>query len=124
MGVARKLLPFSRVGMAMWAWRNRNEIGSWAVFASRAVPQVAGGERDDVMAEARLRAKLTRDPLTRNLGGAVSVSVDDGVATLQGRVRPEVADRVVALAERTTGVHRLRDELEIEGRRGRFSSRR
>ena len=122
MGVVRKVLPFSRVGIALWALRNFDEITGWAGFAGRAASQVLGGERDDVMAEARLRAKLTRDPLTRN--AKVRVHVKDGVALLRGLVTERVADRVVALAERTTGVIRVRDELDIEGRRHRMTWRR
>ena len=123
MGVVRKLLPTSRLAIGMWAWRNREQIGAWAGFAGRAASQVAaGGERDDVMAEARLRAKITRDPLTRN--ARLQVSVEDGVAILRGFVSDAVADRTVALAERTTGIHRVRDEMDIEGRRTRMGRRR
>ena len=121
MGVVRKLLPMSRIGMAMWAWRNLEEITSWAGFAGKAASQVATGDRDDVMAEARLRAKLTRDPLTRN--AKLRVSVDEGVAVLRGTVSERIADRTVALAERTTGVIRVRDEMDIEGRRSRIGRR-
>ena len=123
MGVVRKLLPTGRLAMAMWAWRNRDQIGEWAGFAGRAATHVAGGgERDDVMAEARLRAKITRDPLTRN--ARLRVTVEDGVAILRGFVTEPVADRTVALAERTTGVIRVRDEMDIEGRRARMGRRR
>ncbi|HET9672304.1 MAG TPA: hypothetical protein VFQ40_05590, partial [Actinomycetota bacterium] len=61
-----KLLPVTRATAALWAWRNRRELGRWAGFAWRAL--TPGGEsREDVIAEARLRAALARDERTRGL---------------------------------------------------------
>lgn len=113
--VVRGLLPVSRIGMAMWAWRNREEILGWAGFAARAVPDVVGGKGGDVAAEARLRAKLTTDSRTRGVAG-LRVSVDDGVATLSGIVDRDVHDVVLDLATATAGIRKVRDDLRHPSR--------
>lgn len=115
MGVLRKALPYAfplgRVGMAMWAWRHRHDIAGWAGFAGRSLTRVTGEQRVDVIAEARLRARLTGDGRTRDADG-LRVEVDDGVATLRGLVDPEVHDAAIAIATNTTGITRVRDEME------------
>lgn len=116
MSLARKLLPFSRLGMGLWAWRNRSSLMGWGLFGVRAATQVAGGSHNDVVAEARLRTALTRDARTR--GAGLRLAVQDGVALLQGTVDPQVADLAVAAAERTAGVDRVRNELQTRRRRG------
>jgi BON domain len=123
MGILRRsasyVRPMSRVGLALWAWRNRYELLGWADFTRRSLRRVGGGERADVIAEARLRARLTADHRTRSVDG-LRVTVTDGVATLSGMVDPEIHDAAVAVATNTTGVARVRDELtESSRRRGR-----
>jgi hypothetical protein len=107
--------------MALWAWRNRDELLRWTIFAANAVPRVIEGEGGDVAAEARLRAKLTADPRTRGVPG-LRVEVEDGVAILSGVVDGPVHDVVVDLATSTAGVTRVRDELQDYDRRGKFAS--
>ena len=87
----RKLLgsffPVTRLGLLLWAWRNRASVLDWAAFALRVVQAAVAGEGvDDAKAEFRLRANLARDRRTR--GALVAVSVERGVATLTGRVTP------------------------------------
>ena len=118
MGIARKLLPFSRVGMATWAWNNRNEIGKWGRFAARSTTRLAEGERADVAAEARLRLALSRDRHTRNAPD-LHVQVISGIATLSGRVPHDVEQAALKVAERTAGVRRVRNEMKSAGRRRR-----
>src|SRR5688500_17061750 len=85
----RKLLPFSRDTILLWAWRNRASFVEWAAFALRALQSATSGEGlADAKAEFRLRANLARDPRTR--GALVDVAVEKGVARLTGRVSPEV----------------------------------
>lgn len=115
-------LPISRVGVAMWAWRHRAEIGGWAGYVARSAPRVVGGDTADVLAEGRLRARLTADRRTRDLDG-LRVAVDDGVAVLSGMVPPEAHDAILAIATNTTGIARVRDEL-TEPARGRRRARR
>ena len=103
-------VPLSRVGMAMWAWRNRDELLRWAGFAATAVPNLVNGSADDVLAEARLRARLTADSRTRGAEG-LRVSVKDGVATLSGVVDPAVHDVALDLATASGGITKVRDEL-------------
>jgi hypothetical protein len=113
-------VPVSRGALALWAWRNRNELLDWAGFATRSVPRLQGEERGDVITEARLRAKLTNDPRTRGATG-LRVDVSDGVATLTGVVPAEVHDAALAIATDTRGVHRVRDSLRDRGRWSRVS---
>ncbi len=125
MGLLRKTLPYAfpmgRVGVALWAWKNRGEIAGWAGYAVRSVPKVLGDDRDDVLVEGRLRMRLTGDHRTRNVDG-LKVDVADGVATLTGMVDPEVHDAVLSIATNTSGVQRVRDEM-TETRRRTFSRR-
>ena len=116
MGIARKLLPFSRVGMATWAWKNRTELGKWGRFAARSTTRLAEGERADVTTEGRLRLGLARDKHTRNAGD-LHVQVLSGIATLSGRVDHDVQQAALRVAERTPGVRRVRNEMQRTGRR-------
>jgi osmotically-inducible protein OsmY len=101
--------------MAWWAWRNRTQLLDWAGFATRSVPRIQGEERGDVIAEARLRARLTNDPRTRSAEG-LRVDVSGGVATLSGVVSPEVHDAALDVATDTRGISRVRDTLRDKGR--------
>jgi osmotically-inducible protein OsmY len=106
----RNLTPIGRVGMALWAWNNRDELARWAGFAITAGPRVAEGNVGDVLTEARLRARLTADSRTRGAEG-LRLEVHDGVATLSGIVEPKVHDVALDLATSTAGITRVRDEL-------------
>jgi osmotically-inducible protein OsmY len=75
-----------------------------------------------VIAEARLRARLTNDHRTRGAGG-LRVDVSDGVATLSGVVTPEMHDAALEIATDTRGVRRVRDTLRERGRRSRAPRR-
>ena len=126
--LVRTALPLSRTGMALWAWRNRDSIQEWGRFAGRAVQDLAsGGSPQDVMTEARLRASLSANRRTR--GAAIDVEVREGVATVRGRVTPEVHAAVQDVVMDAKGIHRVRDEIVTapiggpRGRRSRFSRR-
>jgi hypothetical protein len=122
--VIRRLIktavPVSRVGVAVWAWRNRDEILGWAGFVTTAVPKLVEGNASDVVTEARLRARLTADGRTRGADG-LRVSVQDGVAILSGVVEPVVHDAALDLATSTGGVRRVRDDLAHPSRRHRLA---
>lgn len=120
--VVRGVLPVSRVGVALWAWRNRDEILGWAGFAAGAVPDLVSGNTGDVLAEARLRMKLTADSRTRGAEG-LRVDVKDGVATLSGVVDPAVHDVVLDLATATSGIRKVKDDLRHPGRLERLRNR-
>lgn len=115
-------LPVSRVGVALWAWRHRSEIGGWAGYVARSTPRLVGGDTADVLAEGRLRARLTADGRTRDLDG-LRIRVDDGVAVLSGTVPGEAREAILTSAAKTTGITRVRDELS-KPRRGRRRRRR
>lgn len=118
---AKGAFPLSRVGVAMWAWRHRSEISGWAGYVAKSAPRLVAGDNQDVLAEGRLRARLTGDRRTRNVDG-LRVEVENGVAVLRGMVDPSVHDAVVAIATNTPGVTRVRDEL-TEPTRGRRRAR-
>ncbi|MGH2684634.1 MAG: BON domain-containing protein [Actinomycetota bacterium] len=119
MGIARKLLPLSRIGMATWAWNNRTELGRWGRFAARSTTRLADGERPDVAAEAKLRLGLSRERRTRNAPD-LHVQVINGIATLSGRATPEVQEAALRVAGRTPGIRRVRNEMQRVGRRRRM----
>jgi osmotically-inducible protein OsmY len=116
----RGAVPVSRAGAAVWAWKHRSEIGGWAGYVARSAPKVVAGDTADVVAEGRLRARLTADKRTRNVDG-LHVDVHDGVATLHGMVPSDAHDAALAIATNTPGIHRVRDELTEPARRRRFA---
>jgi hypothetical protein len=116
----RTAVPVSRVGMAMWAWHNRDELLGWAGFVAGAAPKLVEGKASDVVAEAKLRARLTADSRTRGAEG-LRVSVTDGVATLAGVVDPAVHDVALDLATRASGIRCVRDDVTHPSPRRRFS---
>jgi osmotically-inducible protein OsmY len=110
--------PFNRAAVAMWAWQHRDEITGWAGYVAKSAPRLLGGDTADVLAEGRLRARLTANSRTRNASG-LDVSVQGGVAHLKGEVDLEAADAARELATSTTGISRVRDEMTVRKRRGR-----
>jgi osmotically-inducible protein OsmY len=110
--------PFNRAAVAMWAWHHRGEITGWAGYVTRSAPRLLAGDTGDVLAEGRLRAKLTADSRTRDVSG-LDVSVHDGVAHLKGVLDEHVADAAREIASATTGVRRVRDEMTTRKKRGR-----
>jgi len=106
----RKLLPFSRITLLLWAWRNRASVLDWVSFSLRSVQSAASGSgMDDAKAEFRLRARLARDYRTR--GALIDVRVEGGVAHLAGRTSPEVHGIIQDMAVATPGVLRLDDRI-------------
>ncbi len=111
-------MPFSRIGAGLWAWRHRQQIAGWAGWMTRAVPRIAAGDTRDVVTEGRLRAAFSTDRRIRD-GDEVRAEVVDGVAVLHGVVSPEAHDAALNLATTTSGVRRVRDELQETGGRRR-----
>jgi len=121
--LAKGALPISRIGMAMWAWNNRDELVKWGAFAASAPGRLAEGESGDLVLEAKLRARLTADSRTRGADG-LRVSVAKGVATLNGKVDADVRDAALAIATAVGGIDRVRDEMSTSGGRlGRVRGR-
>ena len=118
MPLLRKLLPFSRVTILLWAWRNRASVFEWFAFALRTLQSATSGAgMGDAKAEFRLRANLARHRRTR--GALVDVVVEKGVARLTGRVSPEVHAAVQDMAVGTPGVDRIDDRItHAAGRAG------
>jgi hypothetical protein len=108
-------LPIGRTAAAWWAWKNRRELGRWVGFAFRAVPPTGHGG-SDVLAEGRLRTALARNEHTRGVP-TLTVLVRDGVASLGGRLAPEVHDLVARLATDTKGVRRVECAIRDRGTR-------
>jgi osmotically-inducible protein OsmY len=113
----RKLLPFSRATILLWAWRNRASMLEWLTFGLRAAGSVSSGKGlDDAKAEFRLRAHLARDPRTRT--AILDVEVADGVARLSGRTSPEVHAVVQDIVVATRGIRRIDDRITHSNGRG------
>ncbi len=110
-----RLLPFGRATAGLWAWKNRRELGRWLGFVWRAVPP-SPGNRDDVLAEGRLRAALAKDARTRGIP-ALSVRVANGTAFLDGHLPPDVHDLVFSIAQRSKGVRDVRCRISDRGSR-------
>ena len=108
-------LPIGRATAGIWAWKNRRELGRWLGFVWRAVPPSAAG-RDDLLAEARLRTALAKDPRTRG-APSLFVRVLGGTPILEGHLPPDLHDLVASIAERTKGVRRLECRISDKGPR-------
>lgn len=115
MGWLLRWSPIGRLTAALWAWRNRREVGRWLGFAWRAVPP-SSGDRDDLIAEARLRGALAKDARTRG-APSLSVHVADRTAFLEGRLPPDLHDLVVSIARRTKGIEAVECNIIDRGRR-------
>jgi hypothetical protein len=115
MGWLWRILPIGRLATAWWAWRNRRELGRWLSFAWRAVPP-STADRADLLAEARVRAALARDPRTRG-APTLSIRVHGRTAFLEGSLPPDVHDRAAELTRLAKGVHRVECRIRDRGRR-------
>ena len=114
--ILKRYLPLSGSAIALWAWRNRDDVIDWAAFGVRSAQGLVSGNREDIATEARLRITLQGDRRTRRAPG-LEVMVRDGVAILRGIVDPEVRDVAVKLAERTEGVKKVDDRMDEVRRR-------
>jgi osmotically-inducible protein OsmY len=114
--ILKRYLPLSGSAIALWAWRNRDDVIDWAAFGVRSAQSLVSGNTDDVATEARLRLALHGDRRTRRAPG-LDVIVRDKVAILRGIVDPEVRDVAVKLAERTEGVEKVDDRMDEVRRR-------
>jgi osmotically-inducible protein OsmY len=114
--ILKRYLPLSGSAIALWAWRNRDDVIDWAAFGVRSAQSLVSGNTDDVATEARLRLALHGDRRTRRAPG-LDVVVRDKVAILRGIVDPEVSDVAVKLAERTEGVEKVDDRMDEVRRR-------
>src|SRR5215212_2895717 len=106
----KRFLPFTSFGSAMWfAFRHRRPIWDWGSWLVRSIPRLANGQRDDVLAEARLRVRLAGD--NRLVGDRINVEVEDGRALLSGDVARGHRQVAKALADGAPGVRRVSDVL-------------
>lgn len=111
-----RLIPVTRATAALWAWRNRREVGRWLGFAWRALPP-SDNDRDDLLTEARLRGGFSKDERTRGLP-TLSVRVEDGTAKLEGRLAPELHELAHSIAGSTKGVRSIECRIGDRGARG------
>ena len=94
-----KLLPVSRIGLVMWAWKHRESILDWLLFVLRSI----GRPREDVRAELQLRMRLRRFRL--------GITVENGVATLTGALTPQAHAAAQDAAVATPGITRVDDRI-------------
>src|SRR5215218_4089990 len=92
----RRYLPLSGSAIALWAWRNRDDVIHWAAFGVRSDQGIVSGNTEDVATEARLRMALHGDRRTRRAPG----------------LEVAVRDVAVKLAERTDGVKKVDDRMD------------
>ncbi len=108
----RRYLPFTTVSGALWfALRHRQPLLDWAGWTARSVPRLVEGEHHDLLAEARLRARLRTD--VRTAAADLDVKVENGKALLWGTVDPAAAAAASELALLASGVDTVRDDLEV-----------
>ncbi len=107
-----RVIPLSTTAIALFAWQHRDELVDWSAFGVRAIAGLAGGRQQDVVAEARLRARLNTDKRTRDSSG-VSIVVRDGTARLSGIVNDETRVLALAFARRTPGVVAVDDHFDV-----------
>jgi osmotically-inducible protein OsmY len=105
----RRFIPISGSAVALWAWRNRDEVLEWTGFGVRAAQKLVAGDTTDVKTEARYRASLNGDRRTRHAPG-LRIEVRDGAVHLSGVVDQDVREVAVAIAERTAGIERVEDD--------------
>jgi osmotically-inducible protein OsmY len=114
--ILKRYLPLSGSALALWAWRNRDNVINWSAFGIRSAQNLVNGNSDDPKAEARLRMALVMNTRVRS-APALEVVVRDGIAVLKGVVDPQVHDVAVKLAGRTQGIKKVDDRLdEVRGR--------
>jgi osmotically-inducible protein OsmY len=104
----RRVIPLGASTIALWAWRNRDEVLEWTGFGVRASQKLLAGDTTEVKTEARVRANLNRDRRTRWAPG-LRIEVLDGVVIYRGVIDEGVREVAVALAEHTSGVTRVDD---------------
>lgn len=119
MKLVRNLLPISRAGAALWAWRHRDQLVDTALFVARAAPRALAGDakaKADALAEAKLRARLLARSTTRDSG--ITVDVRAGVARLSGTVTEPARAAARQAAESVSGIEKVIDLTEVaKGRR-------
>ena len=100
--ILRSFLP-SKAALAAIAWRYRNPLLSWAIFAAGAPIRLLEGGGDDIVLEAKIRTALLADEQMRS--GRVRIGVYDGVVTVDA---PEALRRkAVAIVRGIGGVDDL-----------------
>jgi hypothetical protein len=109
--ILKRYLPLSASALALWAWRERDNVIDWTAFGIRSAQNLVNGNTDDPKAEARLRMALVTNTQVRNAPG-LEVMVRDGIAVLTGVVDPQVHDIAVKLARRTQGIKKVDDRLD------------
>jgi len=109
----RRFFPFTTVSGALWfALRHRQPLLDWAGWTARSVPRLIDGQHRDLLAEARLRARLRTD--VRTSRAVLDVKVEDGRALLWGTVDSTVAAAAADLARQASGVDNVRDEMQVQ----------
>ncbi|MBW3650126.1 MAG: hypothetical protein KY458_06110 [Actinobacteria bacterium] len=107
-----------RRALVALVFRNRAAVIDWTAFGLRtAGSALAGRGTADARAELALRKRLRRRRRTRR--ALVEVRVERGVATIGGRLTPEVHAAVQDAVVRTPGIERVQDEVTHIPGRGR-----
>lgn len=88
------------------------ELGFTCLTGSTSSIVLAGPQANDDQIYDRVRMRLAGDPDVK--GGALDISVKDGVVTIKGKVDTEKAKRrAAALAKKVKGVKSVENDLAI-----------
>ena len=80
--IKRRVRPMWLATLGAAAWANRQDLGRWATFASKALRERNTRPLSEILTEAKVRAAITLDPLLRRDPSLRDLSVHDGVVTL------------------------------------------
>lgn len=80
--IARRIRPIWIAAMASAAWSNRDDLRRWVKFIRLAFNQRKTRTIPDLVAEVRVRAAVSANPLLRRDPALRDISVKSGVVTL------------------------------------------
>ncbi|MEO5973969.1 MAG: hypothetical protein ABIQ38_02015 [Ilumatobacteraceae bacterium] len=80
--IARRIRPLWVTAVASAAWSNRDDLRRWMKFIRLAFNQRKTRKISDLVAEVRVRAAVSANPLLRRDPALRDISVKSGVVTL------------------------------------------
>lgn len=104
--IARQIRPLWVAAAASAAWTNRDDLLRWTRFARLAVVERKTRTISDLVAEVRVRAAVTANPLLRHDPGLKDLTVSNGVVTLltTDSEWPEPQDNHIRRLKRVKGI--------------------
>ena len=81
--IARRLRPLWLAAAGSAVWANRADATRWLRFAKRTISERGTRPLADILAESRVRAAVSSDPVLRRDPSLRDLRVQDGLVTLQ-----------------------------------------